>query len=183
MSELRVLVQAVTTGAAEPERLAAERELCALLAPRLRLYGLRHLRDEVAAADLVQEALIVLLEAARAGRIGDPEHVDRFVLGICRNLVFRSRRDERRSKAFEGAALPLTEVEMPPAFSRLDAARVALCLGKVGSREQRVVLMTFQEDRSAEEIATDLGITSGHVRVLRHRALAAIERCVEGSAA
>jgi hypothetical protein len=41
--------------------------------------------------------------------------------------------------------------ELPPAVSSLDAARVALCLGKVGAREQRVVLLTFQEHRSAEE--------------------------------
>jgi RNA polymerase sigma-70 factor (ECF subfamily) len=182
MAELRDLVDTVTGGAAMCDRLAAEHELCVQLAPRIRLYGLRHLRDDAAAADLVQEALIILLEAVRGGRIDDPEHVDRFVLGTCRNLVSRSRRDERRSKAFQGAVLPLSAAELPPAFSSLDAARVALCLGKVGAREQRVVLLTFQEDRSAEEIATELGTSPGNVRVLRHRAMAAIERCVEGSA-
>jgi len=129
-----------------------------------------------------QEALIVLLEAARGGRIDDPEHVDRFVLGACRNLISRSRRDARRSRAFEGAVLPLPVGHLPPAFSNLDAARVALCLGTVGAREQRVVLLTFQEERSAEEIATALGTSPGNVRVLRHRAMAAIQRCVAGSA-
>ena len=182
MAELRALVDTVAGGAAMFARLAAEQELCVQLAPRIRLYGLRHLRDEAAAADLVQEALIILLEAARGGRIDDPEHVDRFVLGTCRNLVSRSRRDERRSKAFQGAVLPLSAAELPPAFSSLDAARVALCLGKVGAREQRVVLLTFQEDRTAEEIATELGTSPGNVRVLRHRAMASIERCLEASA-
>ena len=89
MAELRDLVDTVAGGAAMCDRLAAEHELCVQLAPRLRLYGLRHLRDEAAAADLVQEALIILLEAARGGRIEDPGHVDRFVLGTCRNLVSR----------------------------------------------------------------------------------------------
>jgi RNA polymerase sigma-70 factor, ECF subfamily len=182
MAELRDLVDTAAGGGPTFDRLAAEHELCVQLAPRIRLYGLRHLRDEAAAADLVQEALIVLLEAARCGRIEDPEHVERFVLGTCRNLVSRSRRDERRSNAFQGAVLPLSAAELPPAFSRLDVARVALCLGKVGAREQRVVVLTFQEDRSAEEIATQLGISPGNVRVLRHRAMAALERCVEGSA-
>ena len=182
MGELRDLVGAVAGGAATRDRLAAEHELCVRLAPRIRLYGLRHLRDEAAAADLVQEALIILLEAARGGRIDEPEHVDRFVLGTCRNIVSRSRRDARRSRAFEGAILPLPVTELPPAFSSLDAARVALCLGKVGAREQRVVLLTFQEERSAEEIATEIGTSPGNVRVLRHRAMAAIERCVAGIA-
>ena len=82
----------------------------------------------------------------------------------------------------QGAVLPLSAAELPPAFSSLDAARVALCLGKVGAREQRVVLLTFQEGWSAEEIATELGTSPGNVRVLRHRAMAALGRCVEGSA-
>jgi RNA polymerase sigma-70 factor (ECF subfamily) len=79
MTTLRDLVATVAGGAAMCERLAAERELCIQLAPRIRLYGLRHLRDEAAAADLVQEALIILLEGVREGRIDDPAHVDRFV--------------------------------------------------------------------------------------------------------
>jgi hypothetical protein len=56
MAELHDLVDTVAGGAAMCERLAAEHELCVQLAPRIRLYGLRHLRDEAAAADLVQEA-------------------------------------------------------------------------------------------------------------------------------
>lgn len=182
MSELRHLVDAVTGASSSADRLEAERELCIRLAPRIQHYGLRHLRDEAASADLVQEALIVLLEAARAGAIEEPEHADRFVLGICRNLVSRSRRNERRAKAFEGKVLPLEGVELPPAFMSIDRARLALCLGKIGSREQSVVLLTFLEDRNADEIASKLGTTAGNVRVLRHRAINALHRCVEGVA-
>ena len=72
---------------------AVETELCRRFAPRVRLYGLRHLRDEDRARDLVQAVLLVLVEAVRAARIEEPEHVDRFVLGACRNVVAR-RRDE-----------------------------------------------------------------------------------------
>src|SRR3954465_6666630 len=104
MTELRDLVRSVGACRADAdERSAAERELCLTLAPRIRLYGLRHLRNETAAADLLQEALIVLLEAVRAGRIEEPEHIERFVFGTCRHLVSRSRRDERRAQTFAGA--------------------------------------------------------------------------------
>jgi RNA polymerase sigma-70 factor, ECF subfamily len=65
----------------------AEAELCRRFAPRVRLYGLRHLRTEDRAADLVQSVLLAVLEAARAGRIAEPEHVGRFVLGTCRNVA------------------------------------------------------------------------------------------------
>jgi RNA polymerase sigma-70 factor (ECF subfamily) len=183
MSDLATLVGAATGEAATGERRTAERELCELLAPRIRLYGLRHLRDEAAAADLVQDALVVLVEAVRAGRIDQPEHVDRFVLGTCRNLVSRSRRKERRAQAFMEGVLPLSAAELPPAYTRLDATRVSLCLGQLGVREQRVVLLTFQEERSADEIAGELATSPGNVRVLRHRAMAALQRCVEGRAA
>jgi len=46
---------------------AAETEFYRRLAPRVRLYGLRHLRDQHAAADLVQQVLLMTLEQLRAG--------------------------------------------------------------------------------------------------------------------
>ena len=42
------------------------------MAPRIRLYGLRHLRDEQAAADLVQQVLMMTIESLRAGKVRDP---------------------------------------------------------------------------------------------------------------
>lgn len=164
----------------ESIRSAAERSVCERLAPRLRLYGLRHLRNEAAALDLAQEALIVFLQSARAGKIDDPAHAERFALGTCRNLVLRLQRNERRHKAYEGATLPLEEAELPPAFASVDAARLAHCLGLLPVREQRVVLLTFQEERSAEQIANEINTSPGNVRVLRHRAMAALENCVQG---
>src|SRR6266566_5663281 len=82
---------AVQTGAREHAESAqfAEAELCRRFAPRIRLYGLRHLRDEERARDLVQAVLLAVLVAARAGRIEDPERFDRFVLGTCRNTSMR----------------------------------------------------------------------------------------------
>src|SRR5437899_1390777 len=60
----------------------AETELFRRMAPRIRLYGLRHLRDEHAAADLTQQVLITTLETLRAGRLRAPEKLASFVL-IC----------------------------------------------------------------------------------------------------
>jgi RNA polymerase sigma-70 factor (ECF subfamily) len=51
------------------------------LAPRVRLYGLRHLRDRHAAADLVQQVLLMTLERLRAGKVREPERIASFVLG------------------------------------------------------------------------------------------------------
>ena len=44
-----------------PERdTAAEAEVCRRLGPRIRLYGLKHLRHEAAAADLMQDVLVMV---------------------------------------------------------------------------------------------------------------------------
>ena len=59
--------------------IQAEAELFRRMAPRIRLYGLRHLRDAAAAEDLTQEVLITTLEALRAGRLREPEKQTSFV--------------------------------------------------------------------------------------------------------
>ena len=59
----------------------AEAELLRRMAPRIRLYGLRHLRDEHASEDLTQQVLITTLEALRAGRLREPEKLASFVFG------------------------------------------------------------------------------------------------------
>src|SRR6188474_2032957 len=75
----------------------AEAELCRRFAPRIRLYGLRHLRTEDRAADLLQSVLLSVLDAARSGRVERAEQLDRFVLGTCRNVARRVREKETRT--------------------------------------------------------------------------------------
>ena len=65
----------------------AEAEVCRRMGPRIRLYGLRHLRSGSAADDLVQQVLLKLLEALRAGRVREPDKLPQFVLGTCRMTV------------------------------------------------------------------------------------------------
>lgn len=45
---------------------------------------------------------------------------------------------------------------------------------------QDVLLLTFYADREAPRIAEDLGISSGAVRAIRHRAMARLRDCVMG---
>ena len=70
-------------GSSEP----AESELYRRFAPRVRLYGLRHLRDEDAARDLVQKVLLVTIEKLRAGSVRDPDQIASFVLGVSRTIA------------------------------------------------------------------------------------------------
>src|SRR6478752_378533 len=76
----------------------AEAELFRRMAPRIRPYGLRHLRDQHAAEDLTPQVLITTLEALRAGRLREPEKLASFVLGTCRMTVLDLRRNTQRKQ-------------------------------------------------------------------------------------
>src|SRR4051812_49235066 len=74
----------------------AEAELCRRFAPRIRLYGLRHLRSAAAAADLVQDVLLMTLTKLRAGALRDSGKLASFILGTCRQMVIDGRRGGHR---------------------------------------------------------------------------------------
>ena len=68
-----------------------ERSICQRYSNRIRSYGLCHLRDGTAAEDLVQQVLLVVLQALRAGRVKAVENLDTYVFGTCRNMVMDMR--------------------------------------------------------------------------------------------
>ena len=153
----------------------AESLLCARFAPRVRLYGLKHLRNRVEAEDLMQQVLIRLLEAARAGSIQERDKVDRFVLGTCR---LTAQRMKVRGKREEPSASERLDAVVEP-FEPVEVAALLRCLGALEQRAGRVVSMSFQEERSAEDVASVLAMTAGNVRVVRHRALMALRECLD----
>jgi RNA polymerase sigma-70 factor (ECF subfamily) len=156
----------------------AEAGLYRLLAPRVRRYGLRHLRDAEAAADLMQHVMLKIIEKLRSGALRDPEQIVSFVFGTCRLVVLDLRRGSlRRERLLEayGEDLPFADIAPAP---RVDHERVERCLEALSERERSVLVMTFHEDRDAGEVAAQLGLTAGNVRVIRHRALERLRVCV-----
>jgi len=150
------------------------------MAPRIRLYGLRHLRDEQAAADLAQQVLMMTIESVRAGKVRDLEKIESFVLGTCRMLVLEIRRGGVRRERLLDLYLPPASAFPEPAP---DLDKLAECLGRLAERERSVVVMTFYEEHSSETVAGALGLSSENVRVIRHRALGRLRRCMTGNAA
>ncbi|HET6332837.1 MAG TPA: sigma-70 family RNA polymerase sigma factor [Polyangiales bacterium] len=161
---------------AGPRREAAEAALCRRFAPRIRLYGIKHLRDEDLTRDLTQTVLVAVLEAARQRRIDDPQHFDRFVFGTCRNTVARMRQQATRLPLATDEKLAAL-VAVPPLTVELNG--LFACIAKLEERSSLVLMMSFLEERSAAEIATKLSLETGNVRVIRHRALGALRRCLD----
>jgi RNA polymerase sigma-70 factor (ECF subfamily) len=156
----------------------AEAEVCRRMGPRIRLYGLRHLRSPSAADDLMQQVLLKLIEALRAGRLRERDKLVQFVLGTCRMTVLdlrrNTRRQERLLEAF-GADL----VPAPPAMPTVDSGRLSGCVQALKERERSVVVQTFYDEHSSARVARSLGISEANVRVIRHRALRQLHACLE----
>ncbi len=160
--------------------LEAEAEVCRRMAPRIHLYGLRHLRSAPAVDDLVQQVLLAMLEALRAGRVRDPNKLPHFVLGTCRMTVVGLRRSAHRQErllAEFGAALVPDQPTAPP----LDDDQLARCVQALSERERSVVVLTFYDEQTAAETAALLGTSESNVRVIRHRAVRQLRICMEAT--
>lgn len=156
---------------------AAEAELCRRLAPRAYLYGRRHLRDDERARDLAQAVMLAVIEAAREGRIEDPERIDRFMLGTCRHVAMRMRDVDARAQPTASAELETIAIVL--ATEPVDVGALYHCLAALDARDRAVVYLSFTEERSAAQISVELKMTPGNVRVLRHRAVAQLRRCMD----
>lgn len=160
----------------------AEAELYRRLAPRVRLYGLRHLRSEAAAADLMQQVMLMMIERLRAGEVREPEQLASFLFGMCRMVVLEWRRGtQRRERLLEtyGEALVPAQLPVPDP----DRGRLADCLGRLPERERTILMMTFFDDLPAEALARELNLSLANVRVIRHRGLERLRGCVTGAVA
>jgi RNA polymerase sigma-70 factor (ECF subfamily) len=144
----------------------AEAELCRRMAPRVRLYGLKHLRNESAAADLVQQVLLTTLERLRAGRLREPEQIASYVLGMCRMVVLDLRRGHvRRERLLEAYGEGLAPVDAPEPLA-FDSARLRRCLERLSVRECTVLIMSFYDDMPSEEVGNELGLTAANIPVI-----------------
>lgn len=170
------LARAIATsppGAAQAE----ESELYRRFARRVRMYGVKHLRDEAAADDLVQQVLLVTIERLRASEVRNPDEIGSFILGTSRMLAGSTRRKARRRETLT-AQLYTAEPYAEPSLESGDIAAVERCLHSLAERDRRVLILTFYAEKTSSEIAEELGVTATVVRVARHRALERLRTCV-----
>ena len=160
----------------------AEAELFHRMAPRIRLYGLRHLRDEHQAQDLTQQVIVTTLEALRAGRLREPEKLASFVLGTCRMTVLDLRRGARRKERLLERFGSDLLAPVPLSQPHLDRERLSRCVQGLKERERTVVVMTFYDERAGADVAGFLGVSEANLRVIRHRAIHRLRECMGAAA-
>lgn len=149
---------------------AAEAALVSRFARRVFLYGVRHLRDEARAEDLSQEVMATVIERLRARTIDEPDRIGSFILGTARWMAHDARRRERRAAEVATAASQERHELVGPA-EPLPIDRLTEAVEALSERERAVVVLSFRDDRSAQEIGEAFGLRAGHVRVIRHRAI------------
>ena len=159
----------------------AEAEMCRRMGPRIRLYGLRHLRSAAAADDLVQQVLLKTIEALRVGRVRESDKLAPFVLGTCRVTVLDQRRSAKRQEHLLAQFGRILVPDQPP-MPDPDGNRLARCVQALKERERSVVVMTFYDEHTAGQAAGFLGISEANVRVIRHRAVRQLRACMGGVA-
>ncbi len=171
--ELARAIASAPAGTAQAE----ESELYRRFARRVRLYGLKHLRDDAAADDLAQEVLLVTIDRLRAGEVRNPDEIGSFILGTSRMLAGSAERKTRRRENLT-ALFHAPELYVEPVVASGDIAVVERCLHVLTERDRRVLVLTFYAEKTSGEIAEELGVTGTVVRVARHRALERMRECV-----
>jgi RNA polymerase sigma-70 factor (ECF subfamily) len=172
--DLARTIATLRSGAAQ----AAEAEFYRRFAPRVRLFGLRHLRDEDAASDLVQQVMLLAIEKLRGGAVRDADQIASFVLGVSRTMVKDLQRQEWRREKLRDAFLRPSIVAAPADDVALDLDRLEQCLGRLGGRERSIVLLTFYAEKTAAAVGQEMRLTAGNVRVIRHRAIERLRTCM-----
>ena len=88
------------------------------------------------------------------------------------------RTTERRDRLINAFADRSTAVV--PDDEALDTMRVERCLNALAPRDRTLILLTFYAEKKVADIALDLQMAAGAVRVARHRALTRLRACVTG---
>ena len=121
----------------------------------------------------------MILQKLRAREVREPERLASFIFGTCRQVVIDGRRSGRRRErlleTFAGDLSPVGE----DGSEALDTSRLRVCLQGLPERERAVLMMTFYDDRSAEAVGVELGLSPGNVRVIRHRGIERLKVCMQ----
>jgi RNA polymerase sigma-70 factor, ECF subfamily len=133
-----------------------------------RVFGiaLRMLRSRAAAEDLVQEVFVRMVEAI--GSFEGPSHLEAW---LCRTTTNRAidvlRRRPREACGIDIEALPDGREDGDPLFG----LRLGRVMAALPPRTRAIIVLRFQEDLEADEIATALDMPLNTVKSQLRRAL------------
>ena len=136
------------------------------------------------ALDAVQDAFHTLIARPDAEALRDkPDDAARLLATIVRNAARNARRRHHRARPHvdvDSEALSADGTQPDIALDRAEtSAQLAGCMASLGDVHRSVVTLRVLEELSGDEAARELGLTSGHVAVLLHRARKQLEQCMQ----
>lgn len=155
------------------------------LRERVRLFALRRLGDAEAAEDVAQETLGRALEALRSGRVRNLDALPAYLFQTARHVCqHRWRSREREDRALGRMSTAASEAQEAPGpltvlVSRERARAVRAALERLSPQDRTLLRALYFEDREPREVARALGVTSGALRVRKHRALKRLEEVLD----
>lgn len=128
---------------------------------------------EDTAEDILQDAITIVIQAIKAGKLRDPSRLSGFVLGVVKHLLLTYHRKQSRvvqvTEAHERIPVPPTQYNVLE--RKQDAQNVRRVIQELKSQRDRQVLIRYYlEDESKEKICQDLGISSTHFSSVLYRA-------------
>lgn len=144
---------------------------------RLLILGVRRLGNRADAEDMAQDALQRVAEALHQSRVREPSALPAFVyqtaIHVCQQSLRKRYRERRALEGYarsspddHGAAHALTDL--------IDEERrrtVRLALQRLAVDDRELLEQLYARDTDPEQLAGRLGISSGALRVRKHRAL------------
>lgn len=155
-------------------------ELYEAYAPRLFRYLFAHLENRLDAEDLTEDVFLRVWQALPAYREQGIPFAG-FVFRVARNaLIDHYRRTRRRKPDLETDSIEEFIPDPTPTLqAHLEHKEMREALGKLREEYRMVLNLRFLADLSPEETAQAMGRSAGAVRVLQHRALAALRKLLE----
>jgi RNA polymerase sigma-70 factor (ECF subfamily) len=137
------------------------------------------------ALDVVQDAFHTLLERSDSDALRDrPEDAARVLAAITRNAARNLRRRHHNARPhvdIDEAGLMNSRPTPDEALDQaITAQQLVGCMARLGDVHRHVVTLRVLEELSGDEAAQTLGLTTGHVAVLLHRARKQLEQCMQG---
>lgn len=165
------IVERIRRGDAVAEELLARR-----YGPKLEFILRRHAREPSLAADLRQEALIVVIERLRSDGLAEPEKLAAFLYQTAVNLARgEARTYYRRNTHPDFEAIDRAATSEPLLADRLERAELAkivrTLLDELGQERDREILRRFYlSDEDKDSICTALELTAAHFDRVLYRA-------------
>ena len=118
-------------------------------------------RDD--AEDMLQEALVILWERVRSGRYEQKAKISTFIFATIRNMWMRKLARARREIATDMEGNPVRSDDKTALEEMIETektAGVAVALNKLGDPCRKLLLLYYWEERSMEEIATQMAFAN-----------------------